>query len=64
MKATTATARKLAVIIWNMLTKKEQFRPLDTQVYKDKIRQNVLNNLNKKMKAFKIKPEEINFATI
>jgi transposase len=64
LKATTATARKLAVIIWNMLTKKEQYRPLDTQVYKDKIRQNVLNNLNKKMKAFKIRPDEINFATI
>ena len=63
LKATVATARKLAVIIWNMLSKKEQYRPIDTQDYKDKIRQNIINNLNKKMRAFKIRPEEIAFVT-
>lgn len=63
MQAIVATARKLAVIIWNMLSKKEQYKPVEDKVYADKVRTQVLKNLQRKMKAFNVKPEEISFAT-
>jgi hypothetical protein len=63
MQAIVATARKIAVIVWNMLSKKEQYKPVEDKVYADKVRAQVLKNLQRKMKAFNVKPEEISFAT-
>jgi hypothetical protein len=38
MQAIIATPRKIAVIVWNMLCKKEQFKLVDDEVYSDKMR--------------------------
>ena len=40
MHAITATARKLAVIIWNMLTNNEQYAYISNEDYKHQMRQN------------------------
>jgi len=61
-EAIAATANKLAVIIYNMLTKFQQYKPFVRE-------QNELGNKNKDMKALNaiikrhnIRPEEINFS--
>ena len=61
--AVTATARKLAVIIYNMLTKKEEYKPLDQTEYMEKQRIGQLRNLQKKINQLKITPNELFFAT-
>lgn len=63
MAAITATARKLAVIVYNMLTKKQAYRYEETMVYTERLRRAQLKSLQKKIKALNIKPEELNFAT-
>ena len=62
MAAITATARKLAVIIWNMLTKKEPYKYEETQVYKDRLRKIQLKNIQGKIKALNIQADELKFA--
>lgn len=63
MAAITATARKLAVIIWNMLTRKENYRFEETIVYTERLRRIQLKNMQKKINALQIKPEELHFVT-
>jgi hypothetical protein len=58
--AIIATARKLAVIIWNMLCKKEAYKPYDTAIIESQIREKQINKL---MQVFKVRPDEIRFAT-
>jgi transposase len=60
--AITATARKLAVIIWNMVTKQEPYKPLDPTIYSDKVKASVIFNIKAKMKRLDIQPNEILFA--
>lgn len=60
--AIVATARKLGVIIWNMLTKKQAYNPQNEQAYNDNIRSQTLKNLNKKIRRMGIKPEELAFS--
>jgi len=64
MVAITATARKIAGIIWNMLTKKQQFKYLEPNDYKEIIRNQHIKRLQKKIKQLEISPEELAFATI
>ena len=52
--AITATARKLAVIIWNMVVKQQLFQPLDETVYNERIRKNVISNIHQKMKRMNL----------
>jgi transposase len=47
--AIIATARKVAVIIWNMIDKQMPYKPLEEKIYNEKIKQNVLNGIRKKM---------------
>lgn len=47
VKATVAVARKLAVIIYNMITKKEAFRPHNSEAYEAAERQRKLKKLKK-----------------
>lgn len=63
MAAITATARKLAVILWNMLTKKEQYKYEETEVYNDRLRKLQLKNIQRKIAALKITETELKFAT-
>ena len=62
--AITATARKLAVIIWNMLTKKQSYQPVDQADYLTKVRTTQVKNLQRKITQLKITPDELSFATI
>jgi len=61
--AITATARKLAVIIWNMLTNKQPYQPLVQHEYLIKVRNNQVKNLQRKIRQLNVKPEELSFVT-
>jgi transposase len=61
MEAVVATARKIAVILWNMLAKKEPFKYESDETYQEKIRQQVIKNMQRKLKNLNIKPEELVF---
>jgi transposase len=56
--AITATARKLAVIIWNMITKRQEYMPMEEEGYKEKVKMNVVNNMRKNIKRLNITAEE------
>jgi hypothetical protein len=61
MEAVVATARKLAVIIWNMLSKKEQYQPVEDTAYAEKLKAQAIKNMQKKLKRLNISPEELVF---
>ncbi len=61
MHAVTATARKIAVIIWNMLTKKEQFRYISNIDYKEEIRQHKIRKAQKLIKSAGISLDELKY---
>jgi len=56
--AITATARKIAVILWNMITKKEQYNPTNQYVFLDEKRR-AIAQLRKKISKFGIDPNEL-----
>jgi len=57
--AITATARKLAVIIWNMVVKKQAFAPLDETTYTQKIRIATIAGIKKKMRKLNLSPSDL-----
>jgi transposase len=57
--AITATARKLAVIIWNMMTKKISFQPININDYSEKIKQIEIRKIKQKIKQFGLIPADI-----
>jgi len=57
--AIVATARKLAVIIWNMMTKKTNYISVKEEDYLIRIREKQINSLNRKIKSLKVKPNEL-----
>mgnify|MGYP000871495362 CR=1 FL=1 len=61
MEAVVATARKLAVIIWNMLSKKEQYQPTEDAAYTEKLKAQTIKNMQRKLKRLNISPEELVF---
>jgi transposase len=52
--AITATARKIAVIIWKMITLQIPYKPMDELAYKEKIKEKVMKNIKSKMKRMSI----------
>lgn len=60
-KAITATARKLAIIFYNMVKYQQEYREIDITTYNLKYKERVLKNLRSKAKimGFKLVPEEI-----
>jgi len=56
--AITATARKIAVILWNMITKKEQYAPKTAYVFLDEKRKQ-LALVRKKIAKFGFDPNEL-----
>ena len=50
-----------AVIIWNMLTKKETYKPYDTTKIESQIRDKQIRKINKLMQLFKVNASEIKF---
>lgn len=61
LAAITATARKLAVIIWTMLTKKQNYEPLDQTRYLTKIRTAQVKSMQRKINQLKVMPQELVF---
>jgi transposase len=47
--AVTATARKLAEIIWNMVIHQTPYKPIDEHQYNERIRNSIIQNIKKKM---------------
>lgn len=61
--AISATARKLAVIIWNMITKKQPYKAQSTAEYDARIRHISLKNIQRKITNLKIISTDLIFAT-
>jgi transposase len=59
--AIVATARKIATIVWNMLSKKEAFNYETDENYQTKIRQNSIKNIQRKLKNMNIQAHELVF---
>lgn len=60
--AISATARKLAVIIWNMLVKAQDYNPPKEYLYLDQKRKlKLVNRIKKNIAKFEIKPEDVGF---
>lgn len=57
--AITATARKLAVIIWNMIVKQEPYQPLNDKLYEEKIKQKRIAIMKKMMRQSDISMSEL-----
>ena len=63
--AVSATARKLAVIIWNMLTKKIPYNPPMQYLFLDQKRKlRLVQNIKKNIAKFELRPEDVGFATV
>jgi len=62
--AVSATARKLAVIIWNMLAKGDPYNPPTQYVFLDEKRKlGLVKRIKKQMAKFEIQPEQLGFIT-
>ena len=57
--AITATARKMAVIIWNMIVKKQAYQPMETGHYKELVKQKRIASIRKMMKNSNIAMKEL-----
>lgn len=57
--AVSATARKLAVIIWNMIVKKEQYQPPTQYEFLDQKRKRKVREMRKLIATFEISPLEL-----
>lgn len=57
--AVTATARKLATIIYNMVTRKENYMPAENIVYSDKARNRMIRNLRASVKKLQLTEEQL-----
>ena len=60
--AVVATARKLAVIVWNMLVKKTSYKPVVPAEYLNKIRGYKLRNIQRQIRQLDIHEGELIFA--
>ena len=62
--AVSATARKLAVIIWNMATKKIPYQPEKEYLFLDQRRRlKLVSRMRKQIVKFDFKPEQLGFVT-
>lgn len=62
--AVSATARKLSVIIWNMLAKDIPYSPPTQYLFLDEKRKlGLVKRIQKQITKFEIQPEQLNFAT-
>lgn len=62
--AVSATARKLAVILWNMLSKKAPYNPPTEYLFLDQKRKlKLVTRIKKSMAKFDLKPEDLGIVT-
>lgn len=57
--AITATARKLAIIIWNMITKVQPYIKRELQLNKEKQKKNQLRTIEKRIGSLQLSQEEL-----
>jgi len=63
--AVSATARKLAVIIWNMVSKRMEYKAPSEYLFLDQKRKmNVIQKIKKNIAKLEIKPEDVGFASV
>lgn len=61
--AVSATARKLGVIIWTMITKKIEYKPPTDYLFLDQKRKmKLVERIKKNITKFELKPEDVGFA--
>lgn len=60
-EAIVATANKLAVIIYNMLTKYQPYKPYEKNNDEEKYRLRKLKEIDRVVKKYQIRPEEVSF---
>ena len=60
--AVTATARKLAVIVYNMLVKGKPYQPQGLEDYQEQVRNQKVKRIQKTIKQLQIKSDELAFA--
>ncbi len=64
VSAITATARKLAIIIWNMIVKAQQYLNPEGYLYLDQKRKlGLVKRIQKQINKFDLKPEDLEFKT-
>ena len=63
-EAITATAHKLAVIMYNMITKIQPYKPFQREENQEKLRLKKLKEIDRIVRSHNIKPEEIAFAGV
>ena len=61
-KAITATARKLATIVWNMITKKEPYQSQEEYLFLDQKRKKIAQ-IRKNISKFGINPNDLGIFT-
>ena len=59
--AINATARKIAVIIWNMVTKKQPYSPKNNYLFLDQKRR-IVSKMRKQIKDLGLNPDELGFS--
>lgn len=59
--AITAVARKLAVIIWNMVTHKQAYRPMKYEHYTKQVKRKMMDSALKKLKRAGVTLEEFQY---
>ena len=57
--AITATARKLAIIIWNMISKKQPYQPADYKVTDERKKSAQLKNIKQRLFKLNLTNEEM-----
>ena len=59
--AITATARKLATIVYNMVTKKEAFNPTAPTALTSKTKNKIIKNIRSRMQSLELTKEQLTF---
>ena len=62
--AVTATAHKLAIIIWNMIHKNEPFQYFENEQYLQKLKEQKIKIINKQIARWGLDPDELCFDKI
>jgi transposase len=60
--AVTATARKLATIIYNMIVKRQTYQPQHLEAYNERLRTQKIKKLQKEIQRLGVKQYELAFA--
>jgi transposase len=64
MSAISATARKLATILWNMLTKKEAYQPTTQYLFLDQKRKmKLVTRIKKEITKFNLTTQDLGIVT-